>query len=63
MAVPSRPPATDPEHAAWSGAAAGPRAWVPITTAGDRPGMLRTGQGARNAEYVLLVGRRLVAAE
>jgi len=33
------------EHAVWSGAAAGPRARVPITTAGDPPGCY--GQGRR----------------
>ncbi len=36
-----------------------PRAWVPITTAGDRAGMLRTGQGAPSADS-LLVTQRLV---
>jgi len=46
------------EDAAWWGAAVGPRAWVPITTAGDRAGMLRTRQGARNAEYLLSFGLR-----
>jgi len=60
----SAPPARqrqNREHAAWSGAAAGPRAWVPITTAGDRPGMLRTGQGARNADYFALSVPRFAA--
>lgn len=36
------------------GAAAVPRTWVPITTAGDHAGMLRSGQGARNADSVRL---------
>ena len=42
------------EHAAWWKPLLWPGAWVPIATAGDRAWMLRTGQGARNADYLRL---------
>jgi DNA-binding CsgD family transcriptional regulator len=38
MAVPPARQRQNRKHAAWSGAAAGPHAWVPIITADDRPG-------------------------
>jgi hypothetical protein len=56
MAVPSACQQQNREHAARRKPLPCPRARVPIAAAGDRAGMLRTGQGART-EYERIDGR------